>query len=270
MPTQMERLAQAYQNIKKITGLKFDENDRNQVADALGRIYIDGHNLWRSKGWKRINSVQEFRIFEVVRELERAQNAGNNSFISIMNPDDPYAVPRIIRPATRQKRQLAERYERDFKENHRQNIQRLNRELKSYTGPEGFMDTRKYFREELLNEDGSFKERQSYVNELSGRQTNAVNLCNSVLLGRGYTMEELLRDGGDVREAKKMVGQELEEIMYGAGAPEKKERKFRGIIEESLKGLEQLRMKPVDYSDDSTLENAKYNQMIATMVTNVY
>ncbi len=270
MPTQMERLAQAYQNIKKITGLKFNENDRNQVADALGRIYIDGHNLWRSKGWKRINSVQEFRIFEVVRELERAQNAGNNSFISIMNPDDPYAVPRIIRPATRQKRQLAERYERDFKENHRQNILRLNRELKSYTGPEGLMDTGKYFREELLNEDGSFKKRQSYVNELSARPTDAVNLCNSVLLGRGYTMEELLRDGGDVREAKKMVGQELEEIMYGAEAPEEKERKFRGIMEESLKGLEQLRMKPVDYSDDSTLENAKYNQTIATMVTNVY
>ena len=270
MPTPMERLALAYQNIKKITGLKFDENDRDQVANALGKIYIDGHNLWRSKGWKRLNSAREARVFEVSRELERIQNAGNNSFISIMNPDDPYAVPRIVRPATKQKRQAAERYERDFKENHRQNIQRLNQELNGYTGPEQLMDSRKYFREELLNEGGSFKEIQSYVRELSARPTDAVNLCNTVLLGRGYTMEELLRDSEDVREAKKMVGQELEEIMYGAEAPEEKERKFRGMLEESLKGLGQQQMKPIDYSDDSTLDNAKYNQMIATMVTNVY
>lgn len=270
MPTPMERLALAYQNIKKITGLKFDENDRDQVANALGKIYIDGHNLWRSRGWKRLNSAKESRVFEVSRELERVQSANNNSFISIMNPDDPYAVPRIVRPATKQKRQFAERYEREFKENHRQNIQRLNQELSGYTGPEQLMDSRKYFREELLNEDGSFKEIQSYVRELSARPTDAVNLCNTVLLGRGHTMEELLRDSEEVREAKKMVGQELEEIMYGAGTPEEKEQKFRGILEESLKGLGQLQMKPVDYSDDSTLDNAKYNQMIATMVTNVY
>lgn len=266
-----EQLAQAYKNIKKITGLKFDEKDVDQVANALGQIYINGHNLWRGiQNWGKIQSVIDARIFEVSDILNRVQKGNNADFISIMKPDDPYAVPRIIEPDTEEKREAAEAYEENFRENHRKNIAKLREDLAGSIIKNKMTDSRNYFREELLNEGGGFKNTNSYIRELGNRVTDAVNMCNTVLLGRGYTMEELLGDSEEVREARKMVGLEMEELMYGEISPEEKERKFRGFLEESKIGLEKLRMKHVDYSDDSTLDNARYNAMIASMVTNVY
>lgn len=270
MASGRERLAEAYQNIKNITGLEFDENDRDQVANAVGQIYINGHNFWRgSKKWGRISSVADVRIIELSNELNRAQRENNNSFISLMKPDDPYAVPHIIRMNTREKRKAAEKYEKDFRKNHRKRIEQLSGELSNYMAPENFVNSRLFFREELLEEGGGFKQKTSYNNELSARHSDAVNMGNAILLGRGYTMEDLMGDGEEIQEARKMVGQELEELMYGEGSPEEKEEQFRSLLDESIAGLETLTMKRVDYSDDSTLENAKYNMLVGSMVNNI-
>ena len=162
MPTRQEQIAAAYKKIKEITGLKFNEKDVKQVEKAIGQIYINGHNYCISKSVRPLGTVEDGMIFDVAKALEKAQNPANNSFVSIMKPDDPYAVPRMVpyrnpNASIFSKKWIlndaAKAYEKNFKETHRENIRKLREDLRSTAKNEKYLyDAALYFDRNLLQE----------------------------------------------------------------------------------------------------------------------
>lgn len=279
MPTRQEQIAAAYRNIKKITGLEFDETDVKQVERAFGKIYINGHNYCIQKNMRPLSSVESTDVFELERALLKAQNPNNESFISIMNPDDPYAVPRMVpyrnpNASIFSKKWIlndaAKAYEKNFKETHRENIRKLREDLRSTAKNEKYLyDAALYFDRDRLQEDGSFKDRGNYIEEFTTRTENSIDMCNALLLGRGYTLDDLRSNDSEVQEAKKAVGQEITDLIYGPGSHQEKGEKLQNLMDEMIEGFRRQKMKTVDYSDDSTFDNARYNHKLAVLVASV-
>lgn len=279
MPTRQEQIAAAYRNIKKITGLEFDETDVKQVERAFGKIYINGHNYCIQKNMRPLSTVESTDVFELERALLKAQNPNNESFISIMNPDDPYAVPRMVpyrNPNTSifSKKWIlndaAKAYEQNFKKTHRENIRKLREDLRSTAKNEKYLyDAALYFDRDLLQENGSFKDRGNYIEEFTTRTENSIDMCNALLLGRGYTLDDLRSNDPEVQEAKKAVGQEITDLIYGSGSHQEKGEKLQNLMDEMIEGFRRQKMKSVDYSDDSTFDNARYNHKLAILVASV-
>lgn len=282
MPTRQEQIAAAYKKIKEITGLKFNEKDVKQVEKAIGQIYINGHNYCISNRVRPLGTVEDGMIFEVAKALEKAQNPANNSFVSIMKPDDPYAVPRMVpyrNPeasifSSSSKKWIlndaAKAYEKNFKETHRENIRKLREDLRSTAKNEKYLyDAALYFDRDLLQEDGSFKDRGNYIEEFTTRTENSIDMCNALLLGRGYTLDDLRSNDPEVQEAKKAVGQEITDLIYGSGSHQEKGEKLQNLMDEMIEGFRRQKMKSVDYSDDSTFDNARYNHKLAVLVASV-
>ncbi len=279
MPTRQEQIAAAYKKIKEITGLKFDEKDVKQVEKAIGQIYINGHNYCISNRVRPLGTVEDGKIFEVAKALEKAQDPANNSFVSIMKPDDPYAVPRMVpyrnpNASIFSKKWIlndaAKAYEQNFKKTHRENIRKLREDLRSTAKNEKYLyDAALYFDRNLLEEDGSFKDRGNYIEEFTTRTENSIDMCNALLLGRGYTLDDLRSNDVEVQEAKKAVGQEITDLIYGTGSHQEKGEKLQNLMDEMIEGFRRQKMKSVDYSDDSTFDNARYNHMLAVLVTSV-
>lgn len=279
MPTRQEQIAAAYKKIKEITGLKFNEKDVKQVEKAIGQIYINGHNYCISKRVRPLGTVEDGMIFDVAKALEKAQNPANNSFVSIMKPDDPYAVPRMVpyrnpNASIFSKKWIlndaAKAYEKNFKETHRENIRKLREDLRSTAKNEKYLyDAALYFDRNLLQEDGSFKDRGNYIEEFTTRTENSIDMCNALLLGRGYTLDDLRSNDPEVQEAKKAVGQEITDLIYGPGSHQEKGEKLQNLMDEMIEGFRRQKMKSVDYSDDSTFDNARYNHKLAVLVASV-
>lgn len=262
-----KQIVAAYQNIKDITGLKFDEYDFEEVQKALGQIYINGEDLFISEKFQVITSVVDATVLDISRKLtEIKEGAG---FISLMNPNDPYAVPKVLHLENKWD-EAGKDYESEFQESHRENIARLDKELEHYKMPESeYLTASNYFAPEQFNRKNGRFRRQSDIWELSGTE-QAVQLCNLVLLGRGYTEQELLGNHEEVALAKRNVAAELTEVMYGNGLSiTERSRRFKVLVEDSMEGLNRLSFRPVDLGNDKTLENLKYNQWIANMAENL-
>lgn len=269
MPGPMNpKLAAAYENIKKITGLEFDENNLEEVQKALGRIYVNGHDLFISGKFDGIRTNNDATVIAVSGYLTNLAEGSEKGFISLMNPNDPYAVPKVLYQ-NNESDEAGRAYERDFQKNHRKNIARLNKELEHETMPKSeFLTASNYFVPDQFNKRTGRFRRQSDIWEFSGTE-QAVQLCNLILLGRGYKMEDLLTDYEEVAEAKRKVGAELTEIMYEGLSLAERSRRFRDLVKDSMDGLNELSFRPVDLGDDSTLENVRYNQWIANMTENL-
>ena len=272
MTDREKRFAEIYKKIKKITGLKFDEKDAAQVQKALSRIYINGKNLWSGKGYENLKDVMDQKVEEIGGMLMKAQDVNNRDFISIMNPDDPYAVPRMIpynTPVDWRGKKVAlteeieekfdekvangEAYESSFKSHHRERLGELGEKLRNHPLEGAYLKAENFFGKDV-----------------PAGAANAVSMCNLVLLNRGYTWKELGGESEELQEARKQVGQELREAMYGNIPKEEREKKLQELTGEALEALNRQQFKQVDYSDESTFENARFNQMLASSVTNMY
>ena len=292
MPKPMHpRLVAAYQNIKNVTGLEFDENNLDEVKKALGKIYINGTGLLAGSRFEEIKSVTDPIVSGISSTINSALNTRTiaHDVISIMDPNDPYAVPRVIyqdAPHDRYGKVIenptkadltnlekwneeARAYEKDFRKNHRKNLNKLAKDLETYKMPDSkYLDASYYFAPEQLDQRTGGFQTQSDIWEFS-RTENAVSFCNLVLMGRGYTDKELMRNNEDVMEAKRLVGAELTAIMSPGLSTEERSQRFRGLVKDSMDALNGLSFRNVDLSDDKTFDNVKYNQWIANMADNL-
>ncbi len=292
MPKPMhEKIAAAYQNIKNITGLEFDEYNLDEVKKAFSKIYISGRGLFAGDRFNDMKSVNDSIVVGVNDTLNSVLSTKTVlfDFISIINPNDPYAVPKVLyqdtprgnngkvieNPTEADLRMVEARnaqgraYEKDFLKNHKKNLIRLGKELENYTMPDSeYLDASYYFASEQLDKRTGGFQNQSDIWEFSNTE-NAIQFCNLVLLGRGYTQQELLSKDEDVMEAKRLVGAELTGIMSSDLSNAERSRRFHGLVKDAMEALNGFSFRTVDLSDDNTLENVKYNQWIANMAENL-
>ncbi len=264
------KIKDAYENIKKITGLEFDEENLEEVQRALGQIYINGHDLFISSRLEAIRTNNDATVMAVSSMLTNILEGSKDErgFISIMNPNDPYAVPKVLYQ-NNEYDEAGRAYERDFREKHRKKIAALDKEMDNFVMPKSdHLKASDYFTADQFNRRTGRFRRQSDIWEFS-RTEPAVQLCNLILLGRGYTMEDLLSDKEEVAEAKQNVGAELTRIMHEDLSLSERSRRFQELVKDSMDFLNNYTFRPVDLSDDTTLENVKYNQWVANMADNL-
>ena len=292
---------EAYRNIADITGLDFKSGSLEDVNSALNQIYIDGTNIFAVLGISALNSVDNTNIKQISRILNQALSATEDtySFVSVMNPDDPTVVPRMISNKTlkdergrdissadrekaaqakamqQKKNKAAKTYESNFKKTHQQKLAELNESLsKNVTAPGEFRNGTNLFSRNFLDPAHGQTRKPVVLKELKDNLEAAVDMCNLILLNRGYTMEELAGKGINAEEGRKEIGSKMEEFLISPDMEqliihpeiaEKREADFRNFVDEAFAGLEKLSFKPVDLSDDKTLDNVKDNRVIATM-----
>ncbi len=292
---------EAYQNIANITGVDFKSGSLEDINNALNQIYIDGTNIFAVLGISALDSVDNSNIRQISQTLNQALSATENTynFVSVMNPDDPTAVPRMIsnkklkdgrgrdissadrdkaaqaKEMQQQKNKAAKTYESNFKKTHQQKLAELNESLsKKVTAPGEFRNGTNLFSRNFLDPAHGQTRKPVALKGLRNNLEPAVDMCNLILLNRGYTMEELAGDGINAREGRKEVGSKMEELLSSPDMEEllihpdlaqKREDELRGFIAEAFAGLENLSFKPVDLSDDKTFANVNDNRVIATM-----
>ena len=276
-PNKHPKIVAAYENIQSLTGMKLEGLEPEEVRNALKKIYIDGHNLYVSRNLEQTENVDDV-VYSVSNTLRSSLDARNTTArtIFILEPDNPLAMPRLILPEKpldgegkviarpnaqikknfKDKNKVAKDFEKQFKKNHRSNLEKAGRALAGYKMPES-MKAEDYFEAGVLKE-------QNVLQSLKAEE-NAIHLCNLMLLGRGYTFRELQGKNEDVREAKRMAGAEVTALMDGSLSPEERSEKLAEIVNTARNSLHQLSLKQVDLSDESTLKNLDYNQWIASM-----
>ena len=302
-------LTEYYEKIAGITGVDFKSGSLEDVNRALNQIYIDGTNVFSKLGINAMTSLDDGNVKAISNTLDAALSATNDtySFVSVMNPDDPTAVPRMIsgkglkddrgrdlnttdrkklsdaRSLQQQKNTAAKNYESSFKKNHQQKLAAVNESLakKAPDAPGDFRTGKNYFSRKMLNPVNGRIEGTPFLEGLKDDFMPAVDMANLILISRGYTMEELSGSGINAVEGRKEVGTELEELLTRPSLSDVKvltgqsmsedvrAARFKGLLEEAIDGLEKLRFKPVDLSDDTTLDNINYNRLIADMAGNM-
>lgn len=284
-------LGQFYQNIADITGIDFKSGSLEDVNSALSQIYIDGTNIFSKLGINEIDSLDAGNIKQISHTLDQAMSATDETynFVSIMSPDDPTATPRMISNKTlkddrgraienpdkvakakelqQKKNAAAKSYESNFKKTHKQKLAELNQSLdKLVPSPGEFRIGTNLFSKSFLNPTKGLTLKPTVLRDLKNNVGPAVDMCNLVLINRGYTMEELAGDGINAREGRNEVGSRIEALLTNMDMDAKeREMGLKSFMEEAFSGLDKLQFKPVDLSNDSTLSNVNDNRLIATM-----
>ena len=288
------QLQEYYQHIADITGIDFKSGSLEDVNRALSRIYIDGHSYFANN--QTLTSLDDTAIREISHRLDQTLSATDDaySFISIMNYDDPYAVPRIIenkalkddrgraldtsamsaeklaqaQDMQKKKAAAAKNYAADYKKNHAKKLDTLSAEVeKGVSLAKDSRQFRQFFSQNVMNHLNGMVRTAPVVRGLRQNFASVIDVCNLILINRGYTPEELLQEEGlNIQEGRKEVGQKMEELLFDKElTEEQREAGMHSLMAEALEGLKSLSFKPVDLSDDSTFENVKYNQWIADM-----
>ncbi len=290
-----KRLEKAYQNIKEITGLQFDETNLQEVNNALNTIYINGKNVFADKDWRNINQVNIQRVEELSRLLTRAMDVSNTSFVSIMKRDDvsasPYTIPytfaldskgeRIkkitpqIQEQMKKKQAAIAEYEEHFgntrKGSHGEKLAELREAVKgNVTGREKYQKVQDFFEEDFVTPEGGIKGLDGNSFAMAEKPSDLVNVCSLVLMGRGYTEADFEQNTEELQNARKQVGAEVRQLMTGNLDKEAKKAAFRELMDDATAGVGTLQLRAVDFSDDSTFDNYQYNQWIAGMVKSLY
>ncbi len=287
-----------FQHITDITGIDFKSGTPEEISRALSSIYIDGHSVLELLGAPSISGTEDKKIKEVSDMLDQALSATDDeySFVSVMNHDDPFAKPRMISNDTlldvkgnvlntdamdevqsakiidtfEKKKEAAKAYAENYSVDHEKNLASLNHELAdenafaAYHKIDNFLSTAVY----------DPKKNTLVPNELmpsAKRDMNSVlDMCNLVLLNRGYTMEELSGDGVNIKEGREKVGKMMEQILFDYGMiPVDRAKAFLGLVDEAATALEEMQMKRVDLSDDSTFSNVMFNRQVAEMASSL-
>ncbi len=289
------RREKAYQNIKKITGLQFDETNLEEVNHVLNTIYIDGKNLFAERGWKNLDQSSMQRVEEISRLLTKAMDVSNTSFISIMKRDDsnvtPITVPYTealdetgkkikkvtpeIREQMKKKQAAIAEYESHFQNtmegSHGARLAELRRDIAAnVTGREKYQKVQDFFDGDFVTTEGEVKGLDGNSFAMSTKAADLVNVCNLVLLGRGFSEVDFEKNTEELQDARKKAGEEIKQLMTDNLDKEARTAAFRELMEDAMEGMDTLRFKPLDLSDDSTFDNYKYNQWAADMVKSLY
>lgn len=290
MPLPENRMTKYYNHIAEITGVDYGTGSQEDIRRALGSIYVDGHNVLNILGCPSLNNPEATEIRTISELLDKALSATDTkySFVSVMNPDDPFAVPRMIQndqlydaegkalDSTEElvkvheaKKKAAESYAKNFKSAHSKNIARLNNELKTKSPVDGEQHKIGNFLSSAVYDSNTNKLLKESRIRIDGNDLALItNMCNLVLLDRGYTMEELSGNGVNIQEGRAHLGKQLEEIFFNNGNVPFATQ-FASLADEAIHALESMSMKFVDLSDDSTFENVKSNQQIADMASDL-
>ncbi len=283
-----------YQHISDITGIDFKSGSLEDVNRALSQIYIDGHSCFANS--HALTSLDDTAIREIGHRLDQALSATDDtySFISIMNYNDPYAVPRIVgnnilkddrgrvldttamnaekltraQETQKKKAAAAKNYAADFKKNHARKLDTLSAEVEKGVSPaKESRQFRQFFSKNVISHADGLVLTNPSVRGLRRNFVPVIDVCNLILINRGYTMEELLQEEGqNIQEGRNAVGQKMEEILFGKELTEEQRAEgMHSLMAEAMEGLKSLSFQPVDLSDDSTFEHVKYNQWLADM-----
>lgn len=275
-PNQKQRIEEAYQTVESLTGLNLKELGPEEARKLLKTFYLDRSNLYILRNMDR-KSIDD-SVIALSTTLKNAFDVAH-SFpkpIYMVEPDDPFAVPKFIvpkqplnfegkpiaNPTDEQKKNFeekvaaAKRYEQQFKTKHRANLEAVSKKLEDYRMPEA-LKAEDYFGAADLENQEVFESLQN--------MDNAVGLCNLILLGREYSLRELMQNGEDVKAAKRKAGAEVAALFDGSLSPEEQSRRLEEITTKAISTLSGLSLKAVDLSDDYSLDNMTYNQWIASM-----
>ena len=285
-----------YENITKITGIDFGTGSVEDINRALSHIYIDGHNLFDGYA-ETIMGVEHSNVRRISELLDHVVSSTDDtySFISIMNPNDPYAVPRMINTDTlldtegkvldpaamneaetarindirAKKKAAAENFSKTYSARRNQSLEALNQELKAgVPAPENYHNISNIFGPEVYDEKTRTVTKQNLFVGMDKDLDAVMDMCNLVLLGRGFTQEELSGNDVNVQEGREKLKKSVQTLLFDTSLDTaRRETAFNRLADDAIRGLESLHFKPVDLSDDRTYENVKYNRQIANMAS---
>lgn len=283
-----------FQHIADITGIDFKSGTPEEISRAMSCIYIDGHSIMEEIGIPTISGVDDSNVRRVSELLDQALSAADTkySFVSVMNHDDPYATPRMVSNDTlldeqgraldtgamdpaqsaqiiavsEQKKAAAKTYVDNFRANHSKNLAKLNQEIADGNANAGYHKVSNILSPAVYNPKNNTLIKNDILTGEHQDMASVMDMCNLVLLNRGYTMQELTSDGINIREGREKLGKDMEEILFSyALTPGERAEHFLSLADEAMQALEDAQLKRVDLSDDSTFDNVKYNRQIADM-----
>ena len=296
MPAPDNSMKKYYENITKITGIDFGTGSVGDINRALSHIYIDGHNLFDGYA-ETIMGAEHSNVRRISELLDQVVSSTDDtySFISIMNPNDPYAVPRMINTDTlldtegkvldpaamkeaetarindirAKKKAAAENFSKTYSARRNQSLEALNQELKAgVPAPENYHNISNIFGPEVYDEKTRTVTKQNLFVGMDKDLDAVMDMCNLVLLGRGFTQEELSGNDVNVQEGREKLKKSVQTLLFDTSLDTaRRETAFNRLADDAIRGLESLHFKPVDLSDDRTYENVKYNRQIANMAS---
>ncbi len=288
-----------YENITKITGIDFGSGSVEDINRALAHIYIDGRNIFDGYA-ERMMGTAESNIRKISDLLDQVVSSTDNtySFISIMNPNDPHAIPRmvdsnplrdaegkVLDPASmdeaeakrvkgihEKKQAAAKTFRETYGTSRSKKFEKLNQELEAgIPVPENYHNINNIFGPEVYDAETQTVTKQNRFVGMDKDLDAVMDMCNLVLLGRGFTEEELSGDGVNVQEGREKLKKSLETLLFDQSLDTiGLSNAFTRLADDAIRGLESLHFKPVDLSDENTFENVKYNQQIANMASGLH
>lgn len=208
--------------LSALTGSEINVEDKTALRKAMDTIYVDGHSLVDKLGVE----PDAAGLNTLVESIKESLDVKNMSAVCIMKPNsvEPEPRPVIFKDSNDKdvlRKNNAALY---FAASHRLNVHNAAKDVLAETDRIIRKDDELFFSFLNSNDEAgkSFEEREKTRNDAFGgrgiyfttlfRRSSRVSLGHAMLLGKGYSMEDILSDKPEIIEAKKEVGKELFEM----------------------------------------------------------